>query len=551
MAEPATAAQLLEQGLFHHRRGEHALAMERYVDVLRGDPENADALYYIAAMVCQEGEYAQGIEIAKRSLGFRPGQARAFNLIGKAYDRLGQPQDALKNFDQAIAADPDFADAHGGRAGVLAETQPREALAAFDRALALNPRSVPDLINRGGLLVKLRRPREALADFDRAMTLAPHDSRLLLNRAGALALLERFEEADAIYDEVIGVEPKLALAYARKGLAVKAMGRFAEARELIERAHAMDGDDATTAYALGRLLLQTGDWKNAWPLFERRAALPEAAYKPLDAPRWNGEPPGDFRLVLLSEQGLGDTVHFGRYAALLAERGYAVTLLTRPVLAPLMRTLAGVERVVTGMEELAADRRRMLWLPLMSVMQMLDLTPDTVPNQVPYLRAEPERAARWAQRIGDEGFKLGILWEGVSNTVPLAEFVRFADIPGVRLISLQKGAAAREIDNLGLGARIERPLDPDDLGAEALLDTAAVLSHLDLVVSIDSMPVHLAGALGRPVFAALRHVPDWRWLAEGETTCWYPTMRLFRQDSSRQWTPVFTRITQAVRECVG
>ena len=544
----ATNAELVQQGLIHHRSGQIALAMDRYTEVLRNDPQDADALYYIAVIACQEGQFQQGLDLARRSLSFKPQQARAYNLIGNALDRLGKPQEAIASYDEALRLDPKLAQAHGARAALLADAQPQQALEGFARALALNPNSVPDLINRGGLLNALARPAEALADFDKALTLGPPDPRLLMNRADALALLERYAEADAVYDAIIKRDPKLALAYAHKGLAQKYLGRFAEARALMEQAHAMDGEDATIAFALAALLLQTGEWKKAWPLFEKRAQMPKPAYTPLDYPRWNGEAPGDFRLVLLSEQGLGDTVQFGRYAALLAGRGHAVTLVTLPVLAPLMRTLPGVERVVTSADELTNDKRRVVFLPLMSTPSMLHLTPDTIPEQAPYLTAEPERIARWAKKLGGGGLKVGIVWQGVKNAQPLADFAPLAEIDGVRLISLQKGTAARQLDEVAFGGRIERPLDADDFSAGALLDTAAVMASLDLIVTIDSMPAHLGGALGRPVFLALPYVPDWRWLLEGDSTRWYPTMRLFRQDAGRQWAPVFARIADAVRE---
>jgi hypothetical protein len=189
-----------------------------------------------------------------------------------------------------------------------------------------------------------------------------------------------------------------------------------------------------------------------------------------------------------------------------------------------------------------------MWLPLLSTMGTLHLTLDTIPQQGPYLAAEPERVAQWAGRLG-HGFKVGMFWQGTTrnSAAPLAALAPLAAVDCVRLISLQKGPAAGEIAQVPFGARIERVLDPDDIGAEALLDTAALMDNLDLVVSIDSMPAHLAGALGRPVFLALPAVPDWRWLTERDDTPWYPTMRLFRQDDSRQWQPVFERIAAALR----
>ena len=225
-----------------------------------------------------------------------------------------------------------------------------------------------------------------------------------------------------------------------------------------------------------------------------------------------------------------------------------------PELAPLMRTLPGIERVATSVEELKGDKRRIEWLPLMSAMGMLHLTPDTVPRQGPYLSAEPERVARWRERLGSQGFKVGIFWQGTSrnSAAPLSALAPLAEIlPGVRLISLQKGAPAGEIAQVAFGAKIESLLDAGDLSAEGILDTAALTANLDAVVSIDSMPAHLAGALGKPVALALPYVPDWRWLLERDDSPWYPSMRLYRQDAARDWAGVFERIAQNLRAAAG
>ncbi len=551
MTEPATAATLLQQGLFHHRRGELSLAMDRYTDVLRIDPRHADALYYVAVVACQEGQYKQGVELAERAIASGPPQARTHNLLGQAQQRLGEPLEAIKNYDKAIALDPDLAEAHGNRAAILMDAGlPDEALKSFDRALALKPDSVPDWINRGTLLQEVGRLEEARANYDKALAVAPNDTTILMNRANVLAMLDRLEDALADYDRAIALDPRFPTAHVHRGLTLKYLGRFAEARGAMEHALTLDANNHSAAFTLSQLLLLQGEWSAAWPLMERRASLPLPPYLPLDFPRWNGEPPDDHRLVVLAEQGLGDNIQFSRYAALLAKRGYPVTLLTRDVLAPLMRSLPAIEKVATSADELAGDSRPLRWLPLMSALPALHLTPNAIPAEEPYLHAEPARIARWAERIGAQGFRIGIAWQGTSwlSEAPLAAFAPLAEIAGVRLISLQKGSGNDQIGAVAFGRRIERLANENDVGAEALLDSAAIMQNLDLVVSIDAMPAHLAGAIGRPVFLALRKVPEWRWLLDREDSPFYKGTRLFRQAADRTWAPVFERIAAAVRE---
>jgi tetratricopeptide (TPR) repeat protein len=551
-AGPPSAAQLLQQGLFHHRRGELAAAMDNYTKVLRNDPQNAEALYYVAAVACEEGQLDEGISLARRALEHGPPEARMYNLIGKALERKGDFLEAVKSFDAAIALDANFAEAHGNRAAILADAgMPDQALAGFERALALDPTAAADWINRGALLQGLGRHEEALASYDKALALAPDDTTAQMNRANALAALGRFEEAEAVCDGVIARAPAEPRAYARKGVAVMQQGRFAEARALLDQARRMNDQDAEAAYGLASLLLLAGEWRAGFPLFEARAHLPRPAYRPLDDARWRGQPPGDYRLVLLCEQDAADTVLFSRYAALLAARRHAVTLVSPPALAPLLRTLPGIEQVVTSPDELrgGTDTRRIEWAPLLSTMGLLHLTPDTVPAQEPYLAAEPARVARFAERLGGDSFKLGIAWRGTTrnDSAPLAALAPLAAIDGVRLIALQAGPAMQEAAQAPFGAKIEQVPGAGDMSAESVLDTAALIAACDAVVSVDCLPAHLAGALGKPVELALPHVADWRWLLERADTPWYPAMRLHRQDAARDWAPVFARIAETLR----
>jgi tetratricopeptide (TPR) repeat protein len=533
MSETATSAQLLQQGLFHHRQGDLASAMERYVEVLRIDPQNPDALYYVAVVACQEEQFQQGVELARRAIANGPPQARVHNLLGQAQYRLGEPMEAIKNFDRAIALDANFADAHGNRANILVDAGfPDEALKSFDRALALNPASGPDWLNRGALLQELGRHADALASFDKAVICGPEVAEAYVNRANALKDLghldaasglpnsPRFDEAAAAYSKAIELEPRMDEAYFGRGL----------------------------------LALVRGDWAAGFADYEHREKVGEPTFVALDEPRWDGELRAGERLVLVSEQGLGDAIQFCRFAPLLAARGFDVTILTRKAMAPLLATLKGVT-IATDADALAQDPRPLRWTPLLSVPGVLGLRPDSVPADVPYLAAEPARVEKWRTRLGG-GFTIGINWSSghsdkvhfTRRDIALADFAPLAALPGAQLISLQKGAAAAQIATVAFRDKIMTLNTDPQPDADFFLDTAAVMSQLDVVVTCDTSVAHLAGALAQPVFTALPVIADWRWLVGRNDTPWYPTMRLFRQDAGRQWQPVIAAIVEAVRE---
>lgn len=239
------AAALLQQGLFHHRQGQLDLAMQRYVDVLQADPTNADALYYVAVVACEDGQYKQGIDLAKRAIEVgkdvgKP-QARLHNLMGQAYDRLGQKLEAIKAYDAALALDPNFAAAHGNRASILAETGfPEEALKAYDRALALNANSGADWFNRGTLLHDRGRLQDAIDSYGHALALNPDLPEAHIANAAALMSLGRFDDALEGMDRAIKLNPALAVAHHGRAAALKGLGRNDESKAAAERAAELD-----------------------------------------------------------------------------------------------------------------------------------------------------------------------------------------------------------------------------------------------------------------------------------------------------------------------
>jgi hypothetical protein len=255
--------------------------------------------------------------------------------------------------------------------------------------------------------------------------------------------------------------------------------------------------------------------------------------------------------LVFSEQGLGDVIQFVRYLPLLTKPEGKITFLVPAKLARLLQASIQAAEIISALNEV---HHLDLQVALLSLPYWFDTELSSIPNKVPYLKAEPQLEARWSARIGVHGFKIGIAWQGnpigtidEGRSVPLQEFVPLSRIPGVRLISLQKYVGLDQIADLPKDVEIETLDDALDSGPDAFIDTAAVMTTLDLIITADTSMAHLAGALGRPTWVALKHVPDWRWLLDREDSPWYPTVRLFRQPRRDDWVSVFARINQELK----
>ena len=369
----------------------------------------------------------------------------------------------------------------------------------------------------GTLLHSTHRYEEALAAFDRARALRPDGPLILFGCANALVELGRFDEALQCFDACLRVKPDFADAYRNRGIL--------------------------------RLLL--GDLAGGWPDYEKRRPPPEQReIRPEVAPDWTGQDVAGKSVLVSDATGLGDGIQFIRYLPMLAERGARVSFLGNPRLFRLFAPLAGRIRLLSA---LPAGERFDYHCKLLSLPGAFDTRMDSIPCPVPYLHAEPARAARWGEVIGTRGFRIGIVWKGNPSrtidggrSVPLACFAPLARLPGVRLISLQKRYGLEQLDQLPAGMQVETLPDDFDEGPDAFLDSAGLLQHLDLVVSSDTSMIHLAGALGRPAFLALKFVPEWRWFLGREDTPWYPSVRLFRQPVRDDWDSAFEAMAAAL-----
>ncbi len=328
------------------------------------------------------------------------------------------------------------------------------------------------------------------------------------NLGTALLNLDRAEEAVACYTRAIDLKP-----------------RWPEAHV----------DLATALFLLGR-------WQEAWPHYEWRFGG-DAGRLPLPQPRWQGEPLAGRTILLHSEQGMGDSLQFVRYAALVKRQGATVIVECKPQLASLLARCSGVDRVAERGQPLPAFDT---FIEIVSLPAVFAATPENVPREVPYLRPRAELVERWRDELHAPGvLKVGIAWQGSKGfpsdrlrSIRLEHFAPLTAVDGVRLYGLQSGDGRQQLREVPAGKNIV------DLGDRLgdFENTAALVANLDLVITCDSAPAHVAGGVGTRVWIALAHLPNWRWMLARDDTPWYPTARLFRQQLPGDWPGVFARM---------
>jgi tetratricopeptide (TPR) repeat protein len=501
------------------------------------------------------GRLAEAEAACREMLESHPRDFDALHLMGIIDLRRGRHAEALQQFDLALSIDDTAPDAHNNRGNALNDLKRyEEALVSYDRAIALRPEFGEAFFNRGNALVGLERFEEALDCYDKGIAVRPYATGFV-RRGMALWRLNRFEEAVASLDRAIALEPGNAEAFNARANVLLALGRVDEALASYDRSIALAPARAEGFYdrAHGRLLV--GDYAGGWADNEWRwQSKGFVASRPVvDAPPWQGQDLTGRRILVFREQGLGDIIQFARYLPLLRQTGANVTFLVGAPLVRLLRPVtAGVEVVSQHKRGDAFDFQ----CALMSLPHRFKTDLSSIPP-APYLSAEPELAARWKERIGGHGFKIGIAWQGnpkameKTRFVPLEHFVPLARIPGVRLISLQYKDGLDQLAGLPADALVETLGEDFNSGPDAFVDTAAVTANLDLIVSCDTSIPHVAGALGRPTWIALKQVPDWRWMLDREDSPWYPSVRLFRQPQRDDWRSVFARIEQELRSVLA
>ncbi|AWB08201.1 hypothetical protein A6A40_23500 (plasmid) [Azospirillum humicireducens] len=541
-------------GLAVRRTGKAGAALRLLARALRLDPAMAEVRLNLGNMLRDFGS-GHGAAVAYRSaIALRPDLTAAYESLGALHRGQGRSTEAERAYRLAVRIDPMTAEGHNGLANVLQERDDLDgAVAAYRRGLAIAPLHTAACNNLGIALRGLGRQDEARVWHGRAVMLDPYFAPGHTSLGLSLQEQGRLEEAARAHARAVAVDPAFAGGYANHGNARLNQNRLIEAVAGFRRAVAIEPAGPDARRNLGMALLVAGSFEEGWREYEWRLRCKDApTHAAMPKPRWNGEPLNGRRILLHGEQGLGDALQFCRYVPLVAARGGRVILGLPAPLERVMAGLPGVERFVSG--QLPTDAFD-LHLPMLSLGEVFGTQMDTIPHRVPYLTAEPDLAARWADRLkGLAGLKVGIVWAGSpthgndrNRSVGLAPFARLAAIPGVSLVSIQKGPTEGQAANPPGGF----PLLNLSPGIRDFADTAAIMAGLDLVVCVDTSVAHLAGALGVPVWVLVPFAPDWRWMLDRQDSPWYPTMRLFRQDRPGSWDNAMDRLLQALRERIA
>lgn len=505
----------------------------------RNNPDDETAALMRAAISAHQAGHSQQAEsLYRQILCTKPDQPDAHHLLGVCLMQRGHQSEALASVQRAIALHPDIAEYHNSLGLVLWKVRRfGDAVRALSQAIKIAPDDANAYLNLAQVLLEMKHPLESEALLRTALSRHPQDTRLQTVLGRALLLQNCLTEGAAELEAVLALRPAEANALNHLGVARRLLGDVDGARTAFEKAIVAEPDHVDAHFNLGQLHLEHGEFAEGWRQCEWRLKRPDYG-RNFGCPRWQGEPIDGKTILLWSEQGLGDTLQFVRYASLVTTQGGRVVLECKRPLLRLLRGVSGIAEIFEVGEAAGFD----VHVPLMSLPLLFDTRLDTIPDAVPYLPVPQPATLPDGARCN-----VGLVWAGNPNhsrdydrSRSLVEFMPLASIPGVAFYSLQVGPAAAETPPQGMAITPLLPANPD------FFDTAAAIAALDLVITVDTAPAHLAGALGRPVWVLIDAVPDWRWLHGRDDSPWYPTMRLFRREG--EWAHTFVRVAAALRE---
>lgn len=582
--QPRDDNDLLAEALACQDRGQSDSAVGIFRDLVQRHNGNPRLLHFAGTAELQASNFSQAIALLEHSIEIDPNQADTHSHIGVAYWNLGDYAKSAAAYKAAIGVDKNYADAYNNLCMVMQDgyKRPDIALKLVDRAIQIRPDFADAYNNRGNVLQALERTDEALASYDRALALKPESASAHNNRGNALRKLDRASEALSAYQAAIALKPEYAEAFCNMGCTLVDLGQMDDARRFYQQSLVLDPNFAKAFYNLGSLEGLVGNHELALQCYNKAIKLdPNCADAywnkallqlvhgnyhdgfALYEWGWKNQIRGQRRgfsqqewlgqfsiagkqLLIHQEQGIGDCIHYVRYVRDAVDMGAEVIL---ECVAPLIPLLEGMNIpcsfVPLGHPLPDFD----CYIPLMSLPLAMGTTLENVPAEVPYLFADPVRTKIWQQRLGQATLpRVGLVWSGSTlhkndhkRSMGLKELLPLLALP-LEFHCLQKEIRPEDEWCLPALPMIHR----HDAALNDFADTAALVSEMDLVISVDTSVAHVAGAMGKPTWILLPNAPDWRWLLDRQDSPWYPTARLFRQDTSGAWSTVIESVRESL-----
>jgi len=545
---PDMAQAHFHLAVLYHRRGSFDEAMVLFQQAAAIDPSMAEAHYNLGNIRLDRREYERAEDCYLRALAANPEAVDAHFNLGIAQMEQKKLPEAVASFESALRFAPDMAAAHYNL-GCVFHKQGRfaDAIGCFRCALALKPDFAEAANNLGSAYLEKNQPTEAAAAFEKAIAVKPDYADAHYNLGKVRQEQGESDAALRFYRAALSLDPSHCKACNNTAKIHQDRGQLDLAAEWYRKAVIIRPDYAEARFNLATVQLLRGQFSEGWEGYEwrfRRRHWQQTYPFRFSKPRWEGDPFPGKTVYVHSEQGMGDILQFVRYLPLVKARGGRVIFETISPMTALCKRMTAIDHVLApppgGKHQIDFD----YYIPLLSLPRVFQTELDSIPNQVPYLHADPADVRRWQPRIRSDGLRIGLVWAGTATdprrACPLGWFTPLTRIKDVHFYGLQKGISAEQIEVEGLpkGMRLI------NLGQafQDFADTAAVVELLDLVISIDTSVAHLAGAMGKPVWILLPAVPDWRWLLDRGDSPWYPTARLFRQRQSGDWQPVIQEL---------
>ena len=574
-------AEALKLALDLHERGELSAAQALYRALLDEAPSHTQ-LWGLLGSACRlSGEPGAAIDCLAKAVAYAPGRndlkaehgialsetgrhdeaaaclesvlpalaargedaAVVYAALGDACLALGRFEDAADNYAEALRREPANATAQINRATALKRLGRHDAaIGAYRAALELHPTDATALTNLGVALREAGELEEAVSVLTEAAALAPDDAAPRIDLGITLHRQERLDAAETAYQLALDLAPGNPRAWSNLGNLLRARSLLAEARMAHENALVYGGDEPAFHENYAETLLLAGDIERGFAELEWRRQRSDFPGRGIAGPAWRGGDPAGKRILLYTESMDEDAILFARYATILAQADATVILACPVALADLFATLDGPINIVTNREAAATCDCH---APLMSLPHFMGTRLESIPAPIPYLHVPNGADARFRTARGR--LRVGLVRSGSprksgggKNSLPLSALRPVFDLDGIEWFNLEDQCAASEADACNV------PMQALSPPPETLAQTAAVVAALDLIVSVDAAPAHLAGALGRPVWVLLPHAPHWRWLTDRADSPWYPTMRLFRQPAPGDWDGVIAEVKAAL-----